>query len=185
MLLHKGTETIETERLILRKFKRSDRSAVYNNYASSEITTKYLRWEAHKNERETKRLVSYYTSAYKSEDGYIWAIELKETREVIGAISLSVVNENDSCGGIGYCIGDKFFNKGYATEAAGAVLKFAILRVGFRRIESYHAIENEASGKVMRNIGMKYEGLLREKYVNKNGVYDCKLYAVLAKDLGL
>ena len=45
---HQGTKTIETERLILRKFTADDLSAIFHNWTSDEKVTEFLRWPTHK-----------------------------------------------------------------------------------------------------------------------------------------
>jgi ribosomal-protein-alanine N-acetyltransferase len=64
---------------------------------------------------------------------------------------LFVVNENDMTGDIAYIISRKYWGMSIATEALKTVLKFAFEVVGFNRIESYHSVNNPASGKVMQN----------------------------------
>ena len=51
------------------------------------------------------------------------------------------------------------------------------------RIEAYHAVNNPASGKVMKNAGMKYEGRMRKKYRSHIGFEDSDLYAILREDI--
>lgn len=54
MLTHKGTNKLETERLVLRKFTIDDARAMYNNWSSDEEVFKYLRGESHKSLEEAK-----------------------------------------------------------------------------------------------------------------------------------
>ena len=62
---------------------------------------------------------------------------------------------------VGYCIGSRWWNQGYVSEALGMVMDFLFDQVGFHRIEARHDEENHASGRVMEKNGMKREGLLR------------------------
>lgn len=73
--------------------------------------------------------------------------------------------------------------QGIASEALKSVLKFAFKTVGFNRLESYHSVNNPASGEVMQNAGMKLEGLARQKYRSNIGFEDCNMYAILKEDL--
>jgi len=50
---HKGTETLETERLLLRRFSESDAEAVFRNWASDDEVTKYLTWPSHKSKDDS------------------------------------------------------------------------------------------------------------------------------------
>ena len=93
-----------------------------------------------------------------------------------------MVNESDMCGDFGYSIGKKYWNMGAASEALKEVLKFGFEVVGFNRIESYHSINNPASGKVMQKAGMTLEGLARQKYRSNAGFEDSYMYSILKED---
>ena len=93
-----------------------------------------------------------------------------------------VVNESDMCRDFAYSISRKYWCMGVATEALKAVLKFAFETVGFNRIESYHSLDNSASGKVMLKAGMKLEGLARQKYKSNVGFEDSYIYSILREE---
>lgn len=182
VMLNKGTIKIETKRLILRRFTIDDESNMFNNWASDNNVSKYMRWPTHKNKEETKNVLNNWIDSYKNESFYQWAITLKENDEPIGAIGLFVVNENDSCGDVGYCIGKKYWGQGIVTEALNAVFNFAFETIGFNRIETYHSINNPASGRVMQKSGMIFEGLAKQKYKSISGFEDSNMYSILKKD---
>ncbi|WP_461206770.1 GNAT family N-acetyltransferase [Clostridium sp. DL1XJH146] len=183
MIIHIGTKKIETERLILRKFTPSDAKDMYKNWASDDNVTKYLTWPAHDNITITEKILSEWISNYNNIEFYQWAIELKETSEVIGSISLvSIDNNNENCE-IGYCIGKVFWNKGIVTEAFSALIDFLFNDIGFQRITGRHDIDNPASGIVMQKCGLKYEGTLRKIIKNSKGILvDCKYYSILKEE---
>jgi ribosomal-protein-alanine N-acetyltransferase len=80
---------------------------------------------------------------------------------------------------LGYWIGVPYWNNGYATEAARAVLEFGFLSLGLNRILATHLTRNPASGRVMLKIGMQCEGILRQ-HVMKWGIpEDVATYAIL------
>ena len=77
-------------------------------------------------------------------------------------------------------IGRPFWGKGYATEAASAVLRYSRDRVGFHRIQAKCCVENRASERVMHKLGMTKEGVLREYFQVQEGCWlDVVLYALL------
>lgn len=81
-------------------------------------------------------------------------------------------------------IGTAFQVKGYAVEAARAVLEYLIRKVGFHRIEAKCCTENIASERVMQKLGMNKEGILRERFYGKDGRWhDLVEYSLLAHDL--
>ena len=91
---HKGTVELETERLVLRKFKLEDAKEMFNNWASDEEVTKYLTWEAHKNIKITKSVLSEWVESYSNLDFYQWGIVIKDTNELIGSIGVVGHKEN-------------------------------------------------------------------------------------------
>ena len=93
MLTHKGTKTIITERLILRKFRVDDATDMFNNWASDENVTRFLTWKPHESVDATKQLLEGWVAAYDNEKTYNWIIEYKG--QAIG--SISVVRLSDKC----------------------------------------------------------------------------------------
>lgn len=181
-MIHLGSKTIETERLILRRFAMSDVDAMFNNWANDEQVTKYLVWQAHRSKSETKDIVRHWIKRYRRENFYQWAIVFKEINEPIGSIGISLMNENIGMAHIGYCIGKSWWQQGITSEALAAVICFLFEEMELKRIESRHDTANINSGKVMQKCGMIYEGTLRQNDYNNQGICDSAYYAILAED---
>lgn len=179
---HQGTKKLETDRLILRKFVLEDADAMYNNWASADEVTKYLTWPSHENVEVTKYLLNDWIPRYNNCDYYNWAIELKETGDIIGNISVVQVNEYIKEASLGYCMGEKWWGKGIMPEAGKAVVNYLFKEIGFNRIEAQHDKNNPKSGRVMQKIGMTYEGVQRKKGINNQGIIDAVGYAILMED---
>ncbi len=179
-----GTKELETERLILRKIKESDAYEAYNNWCSSEKVSKYVMWNIHKNVDVTKKLYKMWEEEYKELDTFRWIVEVKDSHELIGTID--VVSKKFIPFGvceIGYCYGEKFWNKGYATEALKAVIKYLFEECDMDVIYAEYLNNNPASGKVMEKSGMKFEGTLRGRIVDKDGIRnDLQSYSILKKE---
>ena len=178
----KGTIPLETDRLVLRAFNIEDAEAMYENWASDPEVTKYLRWLPHKSVEESKNILeNVFISGYQDLENMNWGIEVKETKELIGSIGLLTLR--DETADFGYCIGKKYWGKGFMTEAGKAVLNYAFDTVGFNRVTGYHSVKNPASGMVMRKIGLKYEGFAREKYISALGEsHDAYMYGLTKKE---
>ena len=165
-----GTKKLETNNLILRKITAYDAVQAYNNWCSSEEVSKYVLWKKHKNVEVTKNLYELWEKEYEDPSTYRWIVELKETNEVIGTIDVvsKKLIEYDVCE-IGYCYGEKFWGKGYATEALKAVIKFLFEECEAETIFADHMSYNPGSGKVMQKAGMTFEGILRSRMIDKLG----------------
>ncbi|HHT44783.1 MAG TPA: GNAT family N-acetyltransferase [Fastidiosipila sp.] len=182
-LKHLGTIPLETDRLLLRPFKRGDTDAMFKNWASDPEVTKYLTWPHYTSRYEVQLKIDEWVSNYTKPDFYQWAILEKGSDDVIGTIS--VVDKNDlvRLAHIGYCIGRAFQGKGYMTEAFKRLIEFLFEDVGYNRIESRYDPNNPASGRVMQKAGLKFEGTMRQADWNNQGVCDTNMYAILKSDL--
>ncbi len=179
---HKGTIRMETERLILRAFVIEDVPFAFSNWMSDEKVTEFLRWPTHRNMEITKRVMSEWLDNYTDKSFYQWAIVLKEIGEPVGTISVVDMDERTNKVHIGYCIGSKWWNKGYTSEAFAAIIPFFFNDVKALRIESQHDPNNPNSGKVMKKCGLQYEGTLRKADWSNKGVVDACMYGLLAED---
>lgn len=179
---HKGTVTLETDRLTLRKFTLGDVNAAFNNWTSDEKVTEFLRWHTHENIGITEKVLSDWIAKYENLDFYQWAIVLKEINEPIGTISVVGMDERTEKVHVGYCIGSKWWHLGITSEALSALIPFFFEQVGAWRIESQHDPENSNSGKVMKKCGLVYEGTLRKADWSNKGIVDACMYGMLASD---
>ena len=92
MITHKGTQTIHTDRLILRKFTVDDAQAMFENWASDERVTRYLTWCPHESPEATRQLLELWCAAYENPSAYNWVMEYEGTP--IGNISVVRLSEN-------------------------------------------------------------------------------------------
>lgn len=180
MLTHKGTQTIDTNRLILRKFRRGDAEPMFRNWANDSDVCRYVTWSEHGDPAVTESIVDQFIEGYDSDRVYNWAMELRETREPIGSISVVLMSEASEWCEIGYCMGKDHWNKGIMSEALEAVIDYLFREVGFHRIQARHDVDNPASGQVMQKCGMHFEGLLKEASRQKEGRFsDLAMYGIV------
>ena len=182
MLTHRGTQTIETSRLVLRRAVREDAEAMFRNWASDPEVTKYLTWPTYERIETAYQILDLWLSEYEESNSYLWMIVLKDLGEPIG--SISVVRQNDQVeeAEIGYCIGRHWWHRGIVTEALEAVLAYLFTEIGMNRIVARHDPNNPHSGGVMRKCGMKYEGTNRACDRNNQGVCDAAQYSILRSE---
>ncbi|MDQ7092321.1 GNAT family N-acetyltransferase [Desulfosporosinus sp. PR] len=177
-LNHRGTQTIETERLILRRFELTDSQSVFelwmndpevqNNYGESVCNTV----------EEVERLLAKWLCLYNNNEFYRWSIILKEANKSIGQIAFYLVNNQNQRADVEYCIGQSCWGKGYAPEALKAVIDYAFRHIGINRVQAFHRSKNASSGNVLRKAGMKYEGTLKQYLLHKDEFDDCLMYGV-------
>ena len=184
MLTHKGTQRIETARLILRPFTTDDAQAMFSNWASDAEVTTFMTWPAHESVEISRMVLEDWVKSYENLESYQWAIELKALGQPVG--SISVVNQRQDIGEmeIGYCIGKSWWHQGITTEALNAVIDFLFREVGANRLTARHDPRNPHSGNVMKKCGMVYEGTTRQSDRNNQGLCDASHYAILRCDWG-
>lgn len=141
--------TMETKRLILRKFKITDAELMYKNWASDDRVTKYMPWDTYTDVEKVKEFIQ----SKIDKNDYTFVIEYKETSEPIGTISIMHINSDFTSCEVGYVLGYDYWNKGIMTEALFEVLKFAFSK-SFTKVYACHNKENKASGAVMMKCGM-------------------------------
>ena len=167
---HKGTQTIKTERLILRKILIGDAEMMFKWMSDPEVL-RYEDWDPHQNADYTRGYISYITGDYKSDETYLWGIQLGD--ELIGHILGGNI--------LAYYLRKDFWSKGYTTEAVRAVIKYMFTEVGIDRIEAKHSVKNAASGKVLKKAGMIFEKHEKAVYYCNGEWQDCDFY-FLTKD---
>jgi len=180
---HSGTQRMESERLVLRRFVMEDAGAMYRNWASDNDVTEFLTWPAHTDEEVSKAVLKDWVSQYGNKNYYQWAIVLKENgEEPIGSISAVSMNDDIDMVHIGYCLGKRWWHLGIMSEALKTVMDYFFDTVGANRIESRHDPNNPHSGMVMKKCGMKYEGTMKSSDRNNQGICDACWYALLRSE---
>lgn len=166
-----NTPTLETKRLILRKFTDNDVEAIYIIF-SDETVNKFLPWYPLKTMEEAKQFYEErYRSKYSRENGYNYAICLKEDNVPIGYVNLSMEDSYD----FGYGLHQEFWGQGIVTEAARAVIE-QIKKDGVPYITATHDVNNPGSGKVMKKLGMKYQYSYEEQWQPKDILVTFRMY---------
>lgn len=152
-------ETITTERLIIRQFRETDAEDVYELRSDPEVN-RFMPYPCDADISETRQRIADWT-----EKKYRMAIVLKETGKVIGDISLSP-RDGDKLVELGYNLNRSFWGRGYATEAAKAVIQQAVSEE-ICDFMAYYAKDNAASGRVLEKCGFvpEYNG----QYSRDNG----------------
>lgn len=174
---------IETKRLLLRPPTKKDVNDLVEGLNNlnvsknvSSIPYPYrkkdaLWWINHCNEKKKK-------------ESYIFEIELKEEKKLIGACGLHKYDKFCESIEIGYWINEKYWRKGIVTEAAITVIDFAFKKLKVNRIELGAYKENLASNSVAKKLGFVYEGTTRQSHRAKSDkkIHDLNVYSMLKNE---
>lgn len=182
MLTHCGTQQIETERLILRRFNLNDWEDMNQNWISDPKVQHGYGEPTYETEEEIKGLLNEYISKYETNEAYRWAIILKENNECVGQIAYFLVDSKNHFGEIEYCVGRAYQNKGYVTEATKAIIDYGFKKINFNKIQICHRANNYPSAKVIQKIGFHKDGILREYFYIDGEYIDRVFYSILKRE---
>lgn len=125
--------------------------------------------------------ISHRQESFEKWQDVQYAITLRPGGDLIGGIGLRMDKPNENAE-LGYYIGKPYWNQGYCTEAARAVVRYGFETLALHRIFANHMTRNPASGRVMQKIGMKQEGHRRQHWKKWDKFEDVELYAILRSE---
>jgi RimJ/RimL family protein N-acetyltransferase len=175
---------IRTERLLLRPLTKDDLDDVHSYQKRSDVV-RYMRWEVRDHEESAQNLAKRIamTRLKHDGDGLIYAIELPDPEgghgRVIGDLSIFLKSVEFGQLEVGWVLHPAAHGRGYATEAALAVLGLGFNQLKAHRISAQLDPRNEASARLCERLGMKPEGVLRQNEYLKGEWTDTAIYSVL------
>ena len=173
--------TLQTARLILRPFEMADVPRVVQLAGERDIASTTILIPHPYAPRDAERWLAGHQAAFDTGHSLDLAICTRDPADLVGAIGLVFKPEDDRAE-LGYWVGKPFWGRGYATEAAGAMLRYAFEQLGYNRVSAYHFTRNPASGRVLLKAGLRPEGTWRA-HIKKWGVYeDCEVYGILRRE---
>lgn len=158
-----------TRRLRLRPPGRADTGPLHEGIAETlPELIKWLPWAHEGHTRaDTRRYLRGARAARTRRGAYEFVIEETETGELLGVTSLHRIDWIRRSAGVGYWIRQSRWGKGFATEAAGALLERGFRVYRLHRLEAHVALANTASQRVVEKLGFEREGVAREvEFVN-------------------
>jgi [ribosomal protein S5]-alanine N-acetyltransferase len=168
---------LETSRLQLRAYREADIPELVPLIGAREVaaTTGRIPYPYTENDART------FLASIGSDDEVRLSIRLRTDDHLIGGIGLRL-NVQHHHAELGYWLGVPYWGNGYATEAARAMLRYGFQKLGLHRIFASHFKNNPASGRVLKKLGMLYEGCQREHVCKWDQFIDSELYGILRRD---
>ncbi|HEX5725958.1 MAG TPA: GNAT family N-acetyltransferase, partial [Longimicrobiaceae bacterium] len=152
---------LHTERLVLRPFTPDDAPDVHRLVAEREIAATTLNIPHPYLDGMAAEWISRHPGDFERGEGAVFAVTLRDGGELAGAVGFTVARVHRQAE-LGYWIGRPYWGRGYATEAARAALRWAFAALDLHRVVAHHMTRNPASGAVLRKLGMRHEGTLRQ-----------------------
>jgi RimJ/RimL family protein N-acetyltransferase len=132
---------------------------------------------------DAERFIALQREEAERGDSLTLAIRRREDGQLVGCIGLREIDRTHLQAELGYWIGVPYWGQGFATEAARAVVRYGFDALGLNRIHAHHMVRNPVSGRVLERIGMRREGLLRQRVRKWERFEDVAIYAVLKDDV--
>lgn len=169
-------EKVETERLILSRFRHEDAEEIFYTYASKAECTKFVSWPTHQTINDTREYLNQTTLGWKQGVDYSFAVRKKVNNRLIGGCGFLLDNGKAQ---VGYVFGSLHWGNGLATEVTRKLIELLKDQTSLLRIGSFIDSENLASARVLKKVGMVEEACLKNwfQFPNQGNVFkDCILF---------
>ena len=150
-------EELQTERLSLRPITRSDADALFRTYAGKALPTYFMPFKTHQHLAESIAFAVRCQDCWRSGTAFPWAVIETASGRMLGNVELKLSPPQAS---IGYIFGDAFWGQGFASEAASAVVAWAIAQPEIYRVWATCHPDNLGSAAVLRKAGLRHEATL-------------------------
>jgi [ribosomal protein S5]-alanine N-acetyltransferase len=171
--------SLQTARLFLRQFCLQDVVDLVRLAGDRQVAATTLRIPHPYREQDAIDFVSSCRPDFELGFGPRFAITIRD--ELCGAVGLHVERTHNHAE-LGYWIGVPYWGRGYATEAAAAVIRYGFDTLDLHRIHASVFAGNSASARVLLKVGMRLEGRLRGHVCKWEKFYDLECYGMLRSD---
>jgi RimJ/RimL family protein N-acetyltransferase len=172
--------TLTTERLRLRWMDERDVVAHFAVFSDPEVT-RYWSGAPWTDIAQSAEAIAATMAAYADGSGLRFGVELLESGELIGNVSLHhFVEQNRRCD-IGYALASLHWGKGYVTEALEALIRYGFEVLDLNRIEADIDPLNAASARVLEKLGFRKEGYMPERWIVNGETADTAFYGLLRR----
>lgn len=172
-----------TERLVLGPFRADDAPGLERLAGAREIADTTVSIPHPYTRVDAERFITLQRESAGRGDEAVFAIRARGGDALVGCVSLRDIDRVHLQAELGYWIGVPFWGRGFATEAAAAIIRYGFGPLGLNRIYAHHMARNPASGRVLERVGMRREGVLRQRVLKWGRFEDVVIYALLRDDV--
>jgi ribosomal-protein-alanine N-acetyltransferase len=175
-------DSISSERLELRPIREADLEDLMEMNSDPEVTRflPYATWKTAQDANEWLVKTKEREATGKAQQ---LVMQQKSDGRILGTVLLFNFDKGSSRLEIGYVLGRKYWQNGFAKEALHALLMHLFGKSGIRRVEAEVHPDNAASNALVNSLGFRLEGFLRDRWVNEGEPYGVNVYGLLAADL--
>ena len=161
---------INTERLLLRQLNTDDVLAIFKLRSNPKINRLITR-ETPKNLEEASEFISVCHQEFEKQNRIFWAIEIKDTKQLIGSIVYHNISLETNYAEIGYELDPTFHQKGFMSEAMKVVLEFGASKMKLKTIEAFTHQNNTASKALLDKHNFIFQTERREEGFENNRIF--------------
>ncbi|OMI89285.1 GNAT family N-acetyltransferase [Streptomyces sp. M1013] len=176
-----ATPTLDTDRLRLRPFAEADADFLYALHSNTHVM-RYWDSPPWTERARAERFLAMCRTMADEGTGVRVAVERASDGALVGWCCLVEWNPDYRSASLGYCLDEAMWGRGYATEAAHALLTWAFGTLDLNRVQAEADTRNAASARVLEKIGFVREGTLREDCVVGGEVSDSWVYGLLRRE---
>jgi ribosomal-protein-alanine N-acetyltransferase len=175
---------LTTERLRLRQLTHADAEGMIAIFGASEVL-RFLNLPVVDTRDKAIGMIDWLNERYHSHESVNWAVILREDDRLIGQCGTHNWDRQDRHVDIGYHIEPSHWGRGYATEAAHAIIRWCFDHYDVHRVQADCTDGNLASERVLLKCGFKVEGLWRESCWEHGRFVDIKQFGLLRREYDL
>lgn len=172
---------LTTERLVLRRLRHDDAPAINALFSHPQVL-EYLDEEPLETDDRAIAMIDWMQSMYEKQVAVRWGITLKGQDRVIGTVGFHYWQKKDRHADLGYDLHPDYWGKGYATEAARAVVDWCFVNLNLHRMQADCTLGNDRSERTILKLGFQPEGVWREKIWEHGRFVDIKQFGLLRRE---
>ncbi|MFI5351599.1 MAG: GNAT family N-acetyltransferase [Candidatus Binatales bacterium] len=171
---------LATARIHVRPLRPDDAESLFAATSDPEVM-RCWDWPAHETPATTAAMVAAQLEEVAAQTALYWAICAGPESPAIGTCDLSEIDLHHRRAEIGFMLARSHWGRGYAFEAAQAVVEYAFGTAGLHRLAARTHAGNDRSAKLLERLGFRLEGTLRGHVLRDGARRDCWLFGLLAE----
>ncbi len=175
---------LETERLILRRFRESDAEAFFAYRTNTQValyqSEKWVNYKQEQAEAFVKEQMDFDPGIPGT--WFQIAMELKDTGSLIGDLAIHTLPEDPNQAEIGFSLSPSYQHKGLGIEAVKGLLRYLFTELNMHRVIAIADVRNSSSVRLLEKAGMRKEGHFIKATWYKGEYTDEYLFALLKEE---
>ena len=173
---------LRSERLLLRKLTDQDVFDLFEIYSDQEVMLYFDDRYAFQDIAEARQMIGDYNNAIHDKSGMRWGIVLEESEKTIETCGFHAISDYHKRIEIGYDLNRHYWGRGIMTEALSLIIGHAFENSEVNRIEAFIEPPNKASRALLRRLGFRMEGTLREHEMCRGKLTDIQVLGLLRRE---